>query len=127
MTLSPLEQQVLEKLLAGIHPLFPLLRDQLAKTMVTEREFTGVGFFTTLAVAPEVPRLSPSQSFAFGDVGATIPGLDAGAGFVLFIADGALHLLEGYSYDEPWPDSAESFELAYLNPTRDFTGLPQLR
>ena len=122
--LSQLEQQVLETLLRGDHPTLVVLRSQLPHTTVISREHTGAGFFTQLAVAPEAPRLSPPASFSFGDVGAAIPGLQLGACFLLFIEDGALSMLEGYSYDEPWPSMIDSFDLAYLKPHRDYSGIP---
>jgi hypothetical protein len=31
-----------------------------------------------------------------------MPTLRNGAGFVLFLTDGALEMLEGYTYDEAW-------------------------
>jgi hypothetical protein len=34
---------------------------------------------------------------------ARMEGLEHGAGFMLFIDDGVLVMLEGYTYDEPWP------------------------
>ena len=50
----------------------------------------------------------------FGDVIAEIPGLSGGAGFLLYIENGILDVLEGYSYDEPWPTSTEGFTLRFL-------------
>jgi hypothetical protein len=48
---------------------------------------------------------------ALGDVTATIEGLEHGAGFVLFVQDGVLDVLEGFSYDEPWTDMNARFEV----------------
>ena len=58
-----------------------------------------------------------------GDVYAEIPGLEHGAGFVLYIKDGYLDMLEGYSYDEPWPSSVEGFALHYSSGERDVRSL----
>jgi hypothetical protein len=41
-------------------------------------------------------------------------GFYHGAGFVLFVDDGVISFLEGFTYDEPWPEDAGSFELWYL-------------
>lgn len=46
---------------------------------------------------------------------AAIGGLGHGAGFVLYVKDGRLDALEGYSYDEPWPPAIASFELQYTS------------
>jgi hypothetical protein len=101
--LTALERAVLERILAGEDARCAALRRQLEACTVRERELTGVGSFTRLHVPPEVPRLVPPASFPIGDLEARIPGLARGAGFVLFVQDGALDLLEAYTYDEPWP------------------------
>src|SRR5712692_181798 len=113
-TMSPLERAVLEKLLAGDNPVLAALRRQLEVAGVGERDFTGVGFMTTLTVPEEAPR-APVQSHVIrmGDVSAEIDGLKHSAGFLLYIQDGALDALEGYTYDEPWPDTIRRFTLKY--------------
>ncbi|MDZ4155408.1 MAG: hypothetical protein U1E09_02545, partial [Methylococcales bacterium] len=50
----------------------------------------------------------------FGDVIGEIPELLSGAGFLLYIKNGVLDMLEGYSYDEPWPSSIDTFNLRYV-------------
>jgi len=40
-------------------------------------------------------------------------GLQYGAGFLIFVRDGTLKMLEGYSYSEPWPELIREFELSY--------------
>jgi hypothetical protein len=114
-TMSTLERAVLEKLLAGDHSSLAALRQQLEVASVGERTFTGVGFMTTLTVPQEAPR-APVQSHMvrMGDVIAEIDGLKHGAGFLLYIQDGVLDALEGYTYDEPWPDTIRRFTLKYM-------------
>jgi hypothetical protein len=58
------------------------------------------------------------ESAIFGDVGAKIPELHSGAGFLLFLKSGYLYQLEGYSYEESWPENINSFELFYFEPER---------
>ncbi len=36
-----------------------------------------------------------------------------GAGFLVFIDNGYFDMLEGYAYDEPWPDQITGFTLSY--------------
>jgi hypothetical protein len=45
------------------------------------------------------------------DVGAEFPNLRHGAGFVLSIRDGVVTMMEGFTYDEPWPESQNEFRL----------------
>jgi len=109
--LTGLEHAVLEKLLAGEHPLLAQLRKQLAKCRVTKRELTGHGFFADLDVGDVLPVTD--TKVIFGDVIAEIEGMQHGAGFVLFIEHGRLSMLEGYGYDDPWPKTISSYTLKY--------------
>ena len=117
MTPEPLEAAVLEKLLDGDHPILVGLRAQLAGLVVTKREYSGVGFFTTLAVNAAARPISVS-SLRFGDVEATIAGLQHGAGFLVFVEEGMLTMLEGYCYGESWPAEIRELSLRYWDPDR---------
>lgn len=91
------------------------LRAQLGKCRVKGRDFTGRGFMTTFVVSLEAePITLKSGNFKFGDVIATIKGLNHGAGFVVYVENGFLDALEAYTFDEPWPDRIESYALEYL-------------
>lgn len=114
-----LEIAVLRKLLDGDHPVLTILRQQLVGLSVKTRERTGTGFFTEFSVTTTTPRASLSSGQArFGDVEATIRGLEHGAGFLLYVESGALQMLEGYSYEEPWPENVDEFSLRYSHPDR---------
>ncbi len=122
--LLPIEKAVLEKLLEGTHPLLVSLRLQLEHCIVATRELTGCGFYTTLTVLDDTPRID-GLNVQFGDVVAEIAGLKNGAGFLLYLKDGLLDMLEGYSFDEPWPEAVDAFNLRYNNVgSRDFGDLP---
>jgi len=56
MTLTPFERIILDALLAGDLPDLAILRQQAMTASVTEREMTGLGFFTTLSVPDGSPR-----------------------------------------------------------------------
>lgn len=117
--LSTFERDVLRVLLSGDDAGLEILRLQCDSAHVVSREYTGHGFFTGITTAADVPRLPYRGSVRFGDIGAALAGLEHGAGFLLFIDDGLITMLEGYSYDEPWPDSPEQFDLFYLEGERD--------
>jgi len=110
--LTTLERKVMQALLDGDDDILSLLRKQVETVIVVKREMTGVGFFTTFVVPDGIPR-ADDQSLKFGDVIANISGLAHGAGFLLYVEHGALHMLEGYTYDEPWPKEISEFELTY--------------
>ena len=112
--LSELERTVVEMLLAGDQPILAVLRAQFDRANVAQREFSGVGFFTHFEIPPDVPRLRGRRSFELGDVHADIPGLSVGVDFILFIREGAIDFLEGFTYgDDRWPDKIEQYTLCY--------------
>ena len=121
--LTKLEYSVLEHLLHGDEPVLATLRAQLNVCRLQDRDFSGVGFFTTLKIPETTPRLDGRRNFAFGDIEAEIDGLVRGAGFVLFVEDGALCMLEGYTYGEVWPKHVSKFELSYWGGRRDLSAL----
>jgi hypothetical protein len=110
--LSSLEHEVIATLLRPDHPVFEALRLQFDRCEVAERRLTGVGFFTELSVqidaapAPVRPGLLQLNGMV-----AAIDGLKHGAGFVLWIENGVLATLEGFSYDEPWPERVNDYSL----------------
>lgn len=112
--LNSLERAVLDKLLFGDLPLLAQLRSQLEKCGVEHREFTGYGFYVTLSVPDYVPRVEATD-FKLGDVFGKAEGTPSEVGFLLYIKDGILDLLEAYSYDEPWSPTATKFKLKYDN------------
>jgi hypothetical protein len=118
-SLLPIERAVLEKLLFGPGAVLSILREQIDQISVSEREFTGVGFFAKFAEPIDVLRIDDFRSTKIGDVYAEISSLKHGAGFLLYIENGILHMLEGFTYDEPWPAGPYTFELTYIHPQRN--------
>jgi hypothetical protein len=112
-TLTDLEKAVLEKLLSGEAESDRILQKQIPALHVTERKMTGVGFFTRFSLPKEAPNLPNEASFHISDVAAELEDLEHGAGFVLFIKKGRIYMLEGFTYDEPWPENICSFRLSY--------------
>lgn len=124
--LSEFERAVLDKFLAGDHPVLEVIRQQVQGARVTERDMTGVGFFIRFEIPRTAARASDTvDTIHLTDVVAEIHPLAHGAGFVLYVTNGALAALEGFSYDEPWPDSIRSYELSYAREDRrDLGELP---
>lgn len=120
MEFCPFEKAVMELLLAGEERTLEVLRIQMGHASVVSRKLTGAGFFTDMSVAPEAAPVRDLPSFVFGDVEASVSGLQHGAGFLLYIKGGFLSMLEGYCYSEHWPETITSFELRYhSDPIRD--------
>jgi hypothetical protein len=109
--LTPLESAVLDTMLDTPGEPYETLRRQLSYATVSRRELTGVGFFTEFDLPAAAPVARNLPDMTIGDVGAEMPDLEHGAGFVLFVRAGAAAMLEGYTYDEKWPEKTETFRL----------------
>lgn len=89
------EQRAIEMLLEGDHPVLEVLRVQFSVCSVSDREYTGVGFYTGLSVPESVARVDRPREFAIDDVCIELERDDnARCGFVLFVREGALACLE---------------------------------
>src|SRR5437899_1103981 len=100
-----LEDDVLTMLLKGDDPVLGILREQAQVATKGQRKFTAVGFFTSLHLPQAAPRLEGNPSIRFGDVIARIPCLHIPADFILFVDQGALNVLEGFTTGEDlWPE-----------------------
>ena len=109
-----LERTLLAALLAGDHPALATLREQLAVVEVTSREFSGVGFFTHLAVPSSAPRLAIPR-WVISDVNFRLDRLEHEAGALLFVEEGLLTMLEAYTYaSENWPTSETGNSVTYV-------------
>lgn len=116
--LTPLEKAALDMLVSRDEPGYGALRRQAKNCHAVSREMTGAGFFTKLRVkvdCPEAPGavgnpLGQGHAFA-AEPFAELEGLDGGAGFVLWLEDGVIDMLEGFSYLTGWPDPIGGFDL----------------
>jgi hypothetical protein len=52
-------------------------------------------------------------TFKLDDVNGTADNIKDGLGFFLYVTEGALSMLEGYTYDAPWPDEVRGLVLTY--------------
>jgi hypothetical protein len=111
--LTPLENQVMGALLAGEDEVLSILRQQLKQATISSRKMTGVGFFTKFYIPAECTRVAGNSSFKLGDVNGTANNLNNGLGFLLFVTNGEIDALEGYTYDEPWPIEVQGLTLTY--------------
>src|SRR6476659_4324470 len=106
---TELELAALHSMFSEVPELAAQLEKQLSVASVVERENTGAGFFTRISVPSDAAPIGTSESLG-GETHARIPGLEPGLGFVLFLEDGRLRTLEGFTYD----GSTASLDLANL-------------
>jgi hypothetical protein len=108
--------ELLPRLIEGSHPALAALRAQLPYLRVTSVELTGAGFYADLEVVGNTPLAVPAD-FAGGYALITFAGSPGEAGRVLFVRNGCLSMLEGYTYgDEPWPENAVVIDVANIVP-----------
>jgi hypothetical protein len=114
-TLTAFESDALGALLRGNDPALAILRCQAEVATVRSREHTAVGFFAEIAVPPTAVRPAGVPSFKLGDVFGTCDGLEGGFGLLLHVSEGLIHLLEGYAFEEHWPDVPTNVGFRYTD------------
>lgn len=95
--LWPIERAVLEAAAHDYQSSADALRKQIATACVTQFENTGVGFFSTVKVSPDTPRVTNKSPLdAATGRGASLPH---GMGFLVFLEEGQISLIEAYTHD----------------------------
>ncbi len=108
------ERQVMAKLLAGDDPVLEALRHQYSNSTVESTEFTGAGFYTKFKVKSGIPAAAGEKTFRIGDVHGDTVDIKEAIGFVLFVKNGYLSMLEGYTLaSDIWPNEYENVILQY--------------
>ena len=94
---TTLERAAMHAIFAESPSLQAQLQDQAEKATITSRENTGGGFFTRISTPPTCGSIT-SRSPLGGDVYARVDGLKYGMGFLLFLEEGRICLLEGFAF-----------------------------
>ncbi len=106
--LTDLERDVLLEILAAHPDPDSVLQDQFEHARIVSREMSGVGFF--LKLATDSTRAFPADG-EFTGTCADIPGLEHPVMFALFIREGRIDWLEGWTVVEPWPEVTSGYRL----------------
>jgi len=91
-----------------------IMEEQTRVARVVAREYSNVGFYTKLATPESVEKLDLARwkiedmPHAF----AHHPHLSAGASFILWINEGRLVGLEGFTNHGEWPRDEAAFRVA---------------
>lgn len=108
------ENLVMEKILQGETEELEILRAQYRHAKITDRKFSGVGFFSTFHVDERLPKVTGKSTIRLTDTHAQCDELNHGIGFLLLVSDGMIDELEGATYDEAWPEHISNLRLLYL-------------
>ena len=80
------------------------LQSQFEKITVQKREFSTYGFSTYYSVTAVEETLGDDKNLPLGKHQWNINGLTCGSDYILWIKNGLINCLEGFSYNEPWPN-----------------------
>ncbi|HEX5237371.1 MAG TPA: hypothetical protein VFW39_02785 [Sphingomicrobium sp.] len=94
--LWPIERAVLEAAAHDYPASADRLREQIAAARVTNFQNTGAGFFSTLSVPPEAPRLKEKSPLDAAT--GSVADIEHGMGFLIFLENGYVSTIEGYTY-----------------------------
>jgi hypothetical protein len=109
----------MEKLLNGNDSKFSNLLEQMKTATVADRKNTGSGFYVDFFIPQNAPRIPANPSFEISDVTGKLNGGKLDVGFVLFVKDGALSMLEGFTYGtDEWPEQISDFQLHHIKTGR---------
>lgn len=115
---NELETRVMEQLLEGDDPVRKILNTQWRNCSIRNREYSGRGFFLDFDVPAGLPKVTEKENLEISidknglDIVAYIPGVEHGIGFILFVRDGEISFLEGFTYaGEDWPGTISGFRI----------------
>ena len=113
MKLSQSEKRVADVPIQG-DPDEQIIRSQLDRPTVRERNYTGVGLYTEIKVAENCQRLSKSNRYIEETPKAHLehPELADGAGVLLWFKEGYVSTLECYTYEGDWPEDESQFTIS---------------
>ena len=80
------------------------LQAQFEKITVQKREFSTYVFSNHYAVTVAEETLGNDKNLQLGKCQWSINGLNRGSDYILWIKNGLISCLEGFSYNEPWPN-----------------------
>jgi hypothetical protein len=91
---------------------------------VSDREFSGVGFLTEFEQSQELKLFDAGVSLRWGKVGARLNASRIETAYLVYIDDGYLTSVEGYTYGDEWPSSIDRVEPYKLTPGMELTTQP---
>ncbi|MCG8422122.1 MAG: hypothetical protein MJE77_29720 [Proteobacteria bacterium] len=116
MEATALEKAVIGQLLKDVELNTTKSEVNFEKAMVIDREFTGVGFLTEFERSQELKLFADDVSLRWGKVGARLNASKLETGYVVYVDNGYLTAVEGYSYGDEWPEVITSFTLYEFRP-----------
>ena len=125
MKATELEKLVIESLLADdeLKPVRSTVNFEAV--FASDREFTGAGFLTAFERTEELRLFESNVSLRWGKVGARLNASKVETGYLVYVDDGYLTTVEGYTYGDEWPESVDEIELYQLKLGMDLMTPPR--
>jgi hypothetical protein len=95
-SLWPIERAALEAAIHDYPSAAECLERQIESAHVVDFKNTGEGFFSTVDIASDAPLL-PDKSPLDAAYG-TVEGIECQMGFLIFVKNGRVSLIEGYTF-----------------------------
>jgi len=125
MKITELEKIVIERMLVD-RTLTPLkLAVDFDRVSIRDREFTGAGFLTEFERSEELKLFDDKTSLRWGKVGARLNASELETGYLIYVDDGFLTTIEGYTYGEEWPHQIEQIDLYELKAGEELISPPR--
>jgi hypothetical protein len=115
MDFSRLEKAAIEAILSKSVDGMEVLREQFAAALVLKRDYTGVGFYTTISVPESMPAMPNTkelrEALFHGGIARAKSDPEGWVVFHLWDDGGYLACLEGCTVSDSWPveDDIEDF------------------
>lgn len=120
-----LANQVMTMLLDGNDEVLLMLRKQYKKSVVVSEEYSEVGFYIDYQIDKGL-KVSDEYNgtFQIGDVDGEVNNINEALGFILYVKNGYLTMLEGYTnIIDSWPETDPKIKLKYDMTPRNYISL----
>lgn len=111
MKLNQLEKAVVGRFLRASKELLTRHPVDLDRVVVASRDFTGAGFLTKCQQDEHVKFFEDDVSLRWTGAGAYLGASKLDTGYLVYVDDGYLSNVEGYTFGEAWPSVVDEFSL----------------
>ena len=112
-SLESIGKAVLGVMLSDNSEMSRILTAQMEHVMLRTQDQSPVGWFTHFDVIGEIVVLPGRENFHIS-ADATVADMRMGIGFVLFVVEGKLDMLEAFTYDEELPSEIKILSIKML-------------
>ena len=109
MKLNDLEKTIIKHFLFSKNSSIDNEKIFFSDILVKERDITQIGFFTYFEKLDKLKPCDTSETYTFSKLGAKI-NHSIETGYLIYVRDGYIDCVEGFTYGQPWPDTTSHIE-----------------